>query len=436
MYVPELEAATFEIPARYLEDSGLVCTHESIVLFCRNEFARQFRFLKETVMVQGCLGWILGAPGCGKSSTAFAFLTSELDNRDWRFTWIHMEFSTVFCVSFDTNRSSAFKWGYDEVDSIKTFLRRDTGGKKHFVFLDGYCSVGPAARDCKKVSDVCENWLDQDRENYRLCKLCLMATRGKTNMDEDRRKRVAICRISSWTLDEYQEAFLQPEVAECYEDNLDSSMLKLSNQKLEKIADKVESKYYFAGGCAGYMFSYPTVDILENTKEAISICADIYPYLTGEIGEQSVPAINRLLCTFWSEEGVSSEKTILIVSSYAASEIALKQGPELMPRLAKILNSDFNPVVQGVLFEMWFFALIRRGDVVLSRKGEDVKFEKAKIKNLDPVSQIPVPSCSKIWFKPVKWNQGGYDAVHVDYDECLVSFIEVTNSSKHSLKLK
>jgi hypothetical protein len=149
-----------------------------------------------------------------------------------------------------------------------------------------------------------------------------------------------------------------------------------------------------------------------------------------------VPAINLLLCTFWSEEGVSSEKTILIVSSYAASEIALKQGPELMPRLAKILNSDFNPVVQGVLFEMWFFALIRRGDVVLSRKGEDVKFEKAKIKNLDPISQIPVPSCSKIWFKPVKWNQGGYDAVHVDYDECLVSFIEVTNSSKHSLKLK
>jgi hypothetical protein len=37
-----------------------------------------------------------------------------------------------------------------------------------------------------------------------------------------------------------------------------------------KIADKVESKYHFAGGCAGYMFSYPTVDILENIKETIS----------------------------------------------------------------------------------------------------------------------------------------------------------------------
>ena len=73
-------------------------------------------------------------------------------------------------------------------------------------------------------------------------------------------------------------------------------------------------------------------------------------------------------------------------------------------------------------------------DLVLNRKGEDVKFEKAKIINLDPVSQLPVPSCSKIWFKPVKW--GGYDAVHIDYGECLVSFIQVSRSSKHSLILK
>ena len=435
MYIQE--APTFEIPARYLEDSGLFCKRESrdsIVLFCRSEFARQFRFLKETVMVQGCLGWILGAPGCGKSSAAFAFLTSELDNPDWRFTWIHMESSIIFCVSFDRNRSTAFKKDYDEVDSIKTYLRQSTGGKRHFVFLDGYYSVGSAAAKQQRVSDACENWLDQDRDNHRLCKLCSMTTRGKTNMDEDWRKRVAVCRISSWTLNEYQKAFLQPEVEECYGDNLDSSMLKNSDQ--QELADKVESKHYFAGGCARYMFSYPTVDVLENVREAISSFADIYPYLSGEIGEQSVPAINCLLCTFVSQEGEEPEMTTLIVSSYAASEFAFKQGPELIQRLAKNLYSAFNPVVQGILFEMWFFALIRVGDVVLNRLGHNVKFEKAKIRNVDPVSPIPLPSCSKIWFKPVKWNQGGYNAVHVDYDECLVSFIQVTKSPQHSLKLE
>ena len=385
-------------------------------------------------MVQGCLGWILGAPGCGKSSAAFAFLTSELDNPDWRFTWIHMESSIIFCVSFDRNRSTAFKKDYDEVDSIKTYLRQSTGGKRHFVFLDGYYSVGSAAAKQQRVSDACENWLDQDRDNHRLCKLCSMTTRGKTNMDEDWRKRVAVCRISSWTLNEYQKAFLQPEVEECYGDNLDSSMLKNSDQ--QELADKVESKYYFAGGCARYMFSYPTVRVLENIREAISSCADIYPYLSGEIGEQSVPAINRLLCIFVSQEGEEPEMTTLIVSSYAASGIAVKQGPELIRRLAKFLNSAVNPVVQGVLFEMWFFALIRQRDVVLNREGHEVKFETAIIRNVNPLSQIPVPSFSKIWFKPVKWNQGGYDAVHVDYDECLVSFIQVTKSAKHSLKLE
>jgi KaiC/GvpD/RAD55 family RecA-like ATPase len=55
----------------------------------------------------GDLGWILGPPGTGKSTTALAF-ASTLDKKDWIVTWIHLsqskcvrnELATVKLISF------------------------------------------------------------------------------------------------------------------------------------------------------------------------------------------------------------------------------------------------------------------------------------------------------------------------------------------------
>lgn len=52
----------------FLAGSGIQF-NKSIILYCRPMFHRQIEFLHE----DGALGWILGPPGTGKSTTALAF---------------------------------------------------------------------------------------------------------------------------------------------------------------------------------------------------------------------------------------------------------------------------------------------------------------------------------------------------------------------------
>jgi len=41
-----------------------------------------------------------------------------------------------------------------------------------------------------------------------------------------------------------------------------------------------------------------------------------------------------------------------------------------------------------------------------------------------------------IWLKPLKWNQGGYDAIYVDRGNGLVRFLQITRGATHSLHLE
>ncbi|ETI55564.1 hypothetical protein F442_01682 [Phytophthora nicotianae P10297] len=53
-----------------------------MTLYCMPTFHRQFEFLRGEVLSEGHLGWILGPPGTGKSTTAMAFVPT-LNRREW-----------------------------------------------------------------------------------------------------------------------------------------------------------------------------------------------------------------------------------------------------------------------------------------------------------------------------------------------------------------
>ena len=44
-----------------------------LMLYCRPNFHEQVKFLRERVLKDGHLGWVLGPPGTGKSTAAMAF---------------------------------------------------------------------------------------------------------------------------------------------------------------------------------------------------------------------------------------------------------------------------------------------------------------------------------------------------------------------------
>ena len=38
--------------------------------------------------------------------------------------------------------------------------------------------------------------------------------------------------------------------------------------------------------------------------------------------------------------------------------------------------------------------------------------------------------------RPERWNQGDYDAFHIEKDKCVVTFFHLASSESHSLKLR
>ena len=137
---------TFTIPRTYFSHSGIHCTRDELVLFCRNEFARQMDFLLSEVKNNGSFGWILGSPGSGKSTAAFAFLTSQLDDREWIFTWMYFGSARVQCVRFSNNEREEFILHYNDESALQHYLD-DADVQKHFLFLDGYVTCGPIQDD-------------------------------------------------------------------------------------------------------------------------------------------------------------------------------------------------------------------------------------------------------------------------------------------------
>ena len=62
-----------------------------------------------------------------------------------------------------------------------------------------------------------------------------------------------------------------------------------------------------------------------------------------------------------------------ITSQYAAVELAMKSGPEVIRAIASAIRGYLNPVLRGCLFKMLFFANISVGKLELSTEDNIVQ---------------------------------------------------------------
>eukprot|EP00291_Cryptomonas_curvata_P017287 CAMPEP_0172159958 /NCGR_PEP_ID=MMETSP1050-20130122/5280_1 /TAXON_ID=233186 /ORGANISM="Cryptomonas curvata, Strain CCAP979/52" /LENGTH=458 /DNA_ID=CAMNT_0012829645 /DNA_START=1044 /DNA_END=2417 /DNA_ORIENTATION=+ len=387
------------------------------------QFGKQVDFLKNEVMGRSSFGWILGSAGSGKSTAAFAFLTSQLDDKEWIFTWMYFDTAQVLCVGFSNNQKKEFLLEYEDMPALQNYLVEGGDDKRHFLFLDGYVISGQNSKDIRRFTNKCESWLLKNRNMRRLCIICSMSTRGNYKMDEDEGQQVQVHTVSSWILEDYQLAFAQQQVIECYRKNLDAGIKGDCSPDTEQL---VVSKFYFAGSCARNMFSYKSAEVINYLQPAIRSCTDIVPYVTYTLGAQSV---DRLLSTT-VESGYNVQS---LVSRFVATEFSLKQGPGMVRRFAQTMCLSSNPDLDGLLFEMWFFALIGHDRLRLAPVWA---FGRDRVLQFDPSKNVAIPAFNRVWYKPLKWNQGGYDAVHVDYEARDVTFVQIVISKKHSLKLE
>ncbi|CAM6093753.1 unnamed protein product [Calypogeia fissa] len=419
---PEDDPTILEFPASILKGTGLYSIEGKLVLYRRENVNALFTFLEDVLYTRTDdnnpykLAWILGPPGVGKSFPVFAF-TRSLPVSEWSVTWIHSssrgERFSLYHRDNTGIRTEKFK-----LENRHEYLNQLKVENKHLLVLDGFTN----GTTNNTMRTTCEFWLKNDFEMRRLFVVCSMASRFKSSSrGDDMRLNVTDFTVSSWTLGEYKAALEKPALYATVQEKLKTDTDKSSDEL-------VESKYYFAGGSARYMFLMYTDEVKKDLNLAIENVSDIRALAAGRTGVSSPGFVHRLISF---QDGIRG-----IVSQYAANGLAIKLGTELVEHFTRIYRWKLSLPMKGFLFEMWFFAKLSGDglsyDMIDGRPGGTW----AKSNPVDmPSKNEKLSPESPTWFQPA-WNNGGYDAVYVDPQTKTVRFVQITLNNHHSFKIE
>ncbi|KAG3184463.1 hypothetical protein PC128_g13706 [Phytophthora cactorum] len=379
----------------------------------------QFEFLREKVLKEGHLGWVLGPSGTGKSTTAMAFALT-VDRDEWVVTWIHVDnnLSWRYVRLIGDERKTRII----DITELEEVLQFDDDSKHHLVLVDGWT----AAESFTKLTITCAEWFLQKDVvmQRRLAFICSVAARGKVREDMEIVTRAMECQVWSWTLDEYLDA--------TSDDTFFNDMLPYLDDSASDRSAMVETKYFYAGGSCRYMFYYNTTDVVEKLSSAVDSLNDAATTATN--GPRSLSSINRLFAMFKRPFGAGAVAPV--ISRYAATTIAVKSGPDAIKKFMSTLRDNSNPALNGWMLEIFFFSSIRNGGLeIVDAAGNQIdKWDQSPVVVSD---RIPVLSHDyPVWIKPENWKQGGYDAIMVCKQNRLVRMVQVTSAHTHTFRIE
>jgi hypothetical protein len=246
------ESRSFLLEKEDMVESGLPPVR--LMLYCRPTFHAQFKFMREEVLDEGHLGWILGPPGSGKSTTAVAF-ASTVNRSEWIVTWIHVSktMKTWWCVRLigDERKTRAIS-----ITDVEEVLQINDETKRHVVLVDGLI----ATEAYNELATTCIQWFIDDqspKQRRRLAFVCSVSARANVDEDLEILTRARECPVWSWTLDEYHTAIEDDEVWRNVAPRLDAATV-LPGEEMSRAA-MVDAKYHYAGGSCRHMFDFDTV---------------------------------------------------------------------------------------------------------------------------------------------------------------------------------
>jgi hypothetical protein len=316
----------------------------------------------------------------------------------------------------------------DDVDDFDLLFPVTKKGMKYITFLDGYTCQG---KYDELTEEACLRWYRSDREAHRLIILSSMAARPKAKFHLDLKRNIEEFYSESWMLEEYQNAIEDDNLFSAVLENLDAIEsvpdIKPTRQEL------VEAKHYFAGGSARYMFVYRTKAIIDELTNALNYVTDFLTYIENRTGIAGPDSVTRFL-GYYPRTTSSGHKTVCLISQFLGSLFASAAGPDRVKRFCRIFSQ--NPSMNGWFFEMWFFLALNQDGISFTPRGLDVveKWDRGDIIQCDLSAEQDTVKSG--WVRPLKWNQGGYDAIFIDVSIGLVRFVQITRGDTHSLKLQ
>jgi hypothetical protein len=381
------------------------------LVFLREEAIDQWKFLEQAKIKKEKKGWrigrVQGPPGTGKSTFGWAWARSKAYTSEEEVLWAHLEKGKAsVVVRLCGNEAIPLGELEDQpfVDVIHKF-------KGTFIVLDG---IGLETPD--SILKAARKTLT-GRRVVELTSQGLVDTLQATHTSETE-VHVAL----SWSFEQYSAAMSDKK----FRDNV--------GWKGQTWAVDLEEKFFYAGGCARWMFGFSVDQVIKDIEAGLEKRSCKEELLSGLGAKTGRESVNRLLQLCDADQGC------VFVSQFLARRLATMFELSFVTQAA--LHSPHNPSFQGWILEMKFICLVRQAHknntrvaVKCGKKTETWKVVKLiDFKNPEDLTGLLIEE--NTCFLPLRWNQGAYDLAFLVQrkGKWCARFVQVTLGESHTFK--
>jgi hypothetical protein len=353
---------------------------------------------------------VSGPPGTGKSTEvwAWAMWKSQQGNGGTTVTWFH--FSKNHSLKLELRDGKNFSGHSAEINDIG-----DSGGI--ILIVDGVTKD-----DYKLITRACSSWRDFDDKNRSFVTVSSVSV--VVAVEQGKESFLISHIVPSWTLEQYEKA--------CEDESFFTSVMANLrgcpgvSEETKDPTTLVHAKYFYAGGCARWMFEFTLKECRDDFKVHLGKVSN-YLHVLGEAGgDTTKEAVNHLRGVTL----VGGEEKFFFVSQYAVDALACKCGDKCKFIIASYKKAEEtqNPSYRGWIFEFdvdyqLTEASKSQDSKMLTVTSADTKEEKWKVTkyiDFDSAGDLTqdlaielkgLKEGDTLWAKPTKWNQKAYDFV-------------------------
>ena len=400
----------------------------NIMLYLRKRSVEQMNFMTDRIAMKDGFGLIHGQPGIVKSTTAFlkALTLAVVENKI--VLWIHVDKRDRSKLSYQVVRLHGRDRRQCELSSVACLIGGDWGlvndTSERVLFIDGYSEndADVPKQLVLELSAAAVVWYARNKKMHHLFILSSMGT--ATVLNSAARVSISEKRFCqwSWGIEEYLNALKDP--------GFRGSIAPRLGDIHATPERNLEAKFYYAGGCARYMFQLSTAEVKDELDLALQKQADL-SHLTKALRGNYCPDLTLI--------GLSERD---FVSLYVRHCIAKKTAMGPLLECARTFQSNLS--MSGWIFEEFFFSALWTApgpklDLVdLESTHPQVSLSKGTQLWIEFSPDYPVAEkCpTDEWLRPRKFNQGGFDAVYLDSSTATAIFVRCTIAASHALKLE
>ncbi len=385
---------------------------------------------------------VFGSPGIGKSFLVWAWACDEYLRKKKKVLWIHLsKAKKPKIILMDGN--GIFKVKHSDENFVSS-------SDADIIIVDGVVGDSPSH------NLYVENSLEWDPYPNRKS-IQVVSMQVRIDEDDDEVDNISCFTMAPWTLEDYNLA--------C-SDSLFFESVKwaFDGVHAESKEDLISQKFYFAGCSARWMFNCSLSKLKLRIERHIQSCPNAIALLQGIVGQSSPFSVNHLVVAHPLNEELSKN---FFVSKYVARRVLSIGGSEAVKYAYGIACGLNNPSFTGWIVEMDFIqqlyhnigAKVSIHYFSLDLEPLDDKWDVPGVVDLDfsYIGSVREKVLSGIidfdvktiqfrkesiflgfWLVPTKWNQGGFDVARLlkFREQYMLSFVQITASHEHSLKLK